>query len=164
MTAKADSEAGEALFGGFDGLTSVIGVIAAGLAVHARLATIAATSAGLAVASAVSMAGGEFLGDVGVAGRRGRALVMGGATLVGSILPALPYLFLSRDAAGVTAALIVAAMVTVIIVVRSRGECARRAEIPPRKIWVGSAWQTIVILVLAAGLAVGISVVFGDAG
>lgn len=73
-------------FGGFDGATSLVGVLAGLIATHSTPSTILATSAGLAVASAVGMAFGDFLSGA----NRVEALVMGAATFVGSFLPALP--------------------------------------------------------------------------
>jgi hypothetical protein len=80
----------QAIFGGFDGLTSALGVITglivAGTDTGPR---ILAASLGLAVAATVGMGAGEYLSDESRSTRR--ALVMGGATLAGCMLPALPF-------------------------------------------------------------------------
>lgn len=80
----------QAIFGSFDGLTSALGVITglivAGTPTGSR---ILAGALGLAVAATVGMGAGEYLSDENRNLRL--ALVMAAATLVGSILPALPF-------------------------------------------------------------------------
>lgn len=80
----------QAVFGSFDGLTSALGVIA-GLVVAGTHTgpRILAGALGLAVAATVGMGAGEYLSDESRNLRL--ALVMAAATLVGSILPALPF-------------------------------------------------------------------------
>jgi VIT1/CCC1 family predicted Fe2+/Mn2+ transporter len=80
----------QAIFGSFDGLTSALGVITglviAGTHTGSR---ILAAALGLAVAATVGMGAGEYLSDESRSVRR--ALVMGAATLAGSMLPAVPF-------------------------------------------------------------------------
>ena len=80
-----------AIFGCFDGATSLVGVLAGLLATQAGPAVILAACLGLAVSSAVGMAAGDYLAGA----TRAEAFVMGLATLIGSVLPALPLVFLT---------------------------------------------------------------------
>jgi hypothetical protein len=101
---------GRAVFGGFDGTTSSIGVLAGLLVAHATSGTILTTAVGLAVASMVGMAFGDWLGGA----TRTQAAVMGLATLAGSLLPAIP-LAVNRGPLGYsTAALLVAGLAVAI--------------------------------------------------
>lgn len=83
-------DAKQAIFGSFDGLASAIGMIAS-VALTGAYRTLLVAAVALAVGAAVSMAAGEWLSDPDAS--KHRALVMGGATLAGSILPALPFAF-----------------------------------------------------------------------
>jgi hypothetical protein len=92
MPETADrSDRREAIFGSFDGMTSTLGVVAGLLAARATGPKILAGAIGIAVAATVGMAAGQYLSD-GTRNLR-RASVMGLATLVGSVLPALPFVF-----------------------------------------------------------------------
>jgi hypothetical protein len=75
-----------AIFGVFDGLTSLIGVLI-GMSRHPALILTAAI--GLAVAGCVGMAAGEWLSDNDTG--LGAAAVIGVATGTGTLLPALPF-------------------------------------------------------------------------
>jgi len=81
----------EAIFGSFDGMTSTLGVVAGLLAAHATPTKILAAAIGIAVAATTGMSAGQYLSD----GKRNlrKAMVMGVATLIGSVLPALPFIF-----------------------------------------------------------------------
>jgi len=83
-----------AIFGLADGTMSLLGVILY-LMGHQSLIFPAALSGG--ISSALSMAGGEWLSDSenGLAA----SCVMGGATGLGAILPALPYAVVTGPAA-----------------------------------------------------------------
>ncbi len=83
-----------AIFGLADGLMSMLGVVLY-LMGHQSLIFPAALSGG--ISSALSMAGGEWLSD----SENGFAAscVMGGATGLGAILPALPYAISTGPAA-----------------------------------------------------------------
>jgi hypothetical protein len=78
-----------AVFGSFDGLASLLGVIVFLLLNHPAL--IFPTAASGAISSAISMGGGEFLSDsdngLGASG------VMAAATFAGAVLPAVPFAF-----------------------------------------------------------------------
>jgi VIT1/CCC1 family predicted Fe2+/Mn2+ transporter len=99
-----------AIFGSFDGVVSVIGVIVGLLAGPASM--IVAGAFGLAVASAVGMGAGEFLGDPDR--RLGRSAVMAGATAVGTVLPILPFVVFSKRPAFLVSLLICLAICAVI--------------------------------------------------
>ena len=90
-TGPAAGNLKEAIFGSFDGMTSTLGVVAGLLATHASASKIVAAAIGIAVAATVGMGAGQYLSD-GARNRR-NALVMAAATLVGSVVPALPFLF-----------------------------------------------------------------------
>jgi VIT1/CCC1 family predicted Fe2+/Mn2+ transporter len=81
----------EEIFGSFDGMTSTLGVIAGLLATGASANKILAAAIGIAVAATIGMGAGQYLSD----GQRNLrlAIVMGLATLVGSVLPAIPFIF-----------------------------------------------------------------------
>jgi VIT1/CCC1 family predicted Fe2+/Mn2+ transporter len=81
----------EAIFGSFDGMTSTLGVVAGLLATHASASKIVAASIGIAVAATVGMGAGQYLSD-GAKNLR-NAVVMAVATLIGSVIPAVPFLF-----------------------------------------------------------------------
>ena len=85
------SDAKEAIFGSFDGMTSTLGVVAGLLATKSTSQHIVAGAIGIAVAATVGMGAGQYLSD----GERNvrKASVMALATLVGSVLPALPFVF-----------------------------------------------------------------------
>jgi VIT1/CCC1 family predicted Fe2+/Mn2+ transporter len=85
------SDAKEAIFGSFDGMTSTLGVVAGLLATNSSAPHIVAGAIGIAVAATIGMGAGQYLSD----GERNvrKALVMAAATLIGSVLPAIPFLF-----------------------------------------------------------------------
>jgi VIT1/CCC1 family predicted Fe2+/Mn2+ transporter len=93
-----------AILGGFDGTASLLGVIVYLLLTHPSLIFPAALSG--AVSSALSMGAGEWLSD----SENGFAasLVMGGATLAGALLPAIPFAFGSGPAAVAASAVLCA--------------------------------------------------------
>lgn len=78
-----------AVFGGFDGSASLLGVVIYLLITHPAL--IFPTAASGAISSAISMGGGEFLSD----SDNGFAAsgVMAAATFAGAVLPAVPFAF-----------------------------------------------------------------------
>lgn len=140
----------EAIFGGFDGATSLIGFLAGALVVHASSHAVLVQAAGLAVAAAVSMAGADLL-----AGKSRRlAAVMGLATLAGSLLPAVPVVLVPGPLGVLLAAVLVAALGVAIAETRSRAGGGRRRGYV----------STFAILVAASGLAAVVSVALGVAG
>ena len=102
------------IFGLADGSMSIVGIVlyASG---HAVLVLPVAVSGG--VSAAISMAGGEWLSES--KNGPGAAVVMGLATLIGSVLPAVPYAFLHGKAAPAVALVILAGVA--VAVARLRG-------------------------------------------
>jgi VIT1/CCC1 family predicted Fe2+/Mn2+ transporter len=72
-------------------MTSTLGVVAGLLATKATSSHVVAAAIGIAVAATVGMGAGQYLSD----GQRNirNAMIMALATLVGSVLPAIPFLF-----------------------------------------------------------------------
>src|SRR6516164_3591116 len=85
------ADAKEAIFGSFDGMTSTLGVVAGLLATRSTASHIVAGAIGIAVAATIGMGAGQYLSDEQRDLRK--ALVMAVATLIGSVLPALPFFF-----------------------------------------------------------------------
>ena len=85
------ADAREAIFGSFDGMTSTLGVVAGLLATRATAPHIVAGAIGIAVAATIGMGAGQYLSDEKRSVRK--AVVMAVATLTGSVLPALPFIF-----------------------------------------------------------------------
>jgi|SRR5665213_1759668 len=82
----------QAIFGAFDGLTSGLGVLIALLLQHQGQIHLFNIVLGLAVSSGLSMGYGEWLADG--EGVERRAFVIGGATGLGTFIPALPFILL----------------------------------------------------------------------
>ena len=78
-----------AVFGSFDGTSSLLGVLVYLLVTHPKL--IFPTALCGAISSAVSMGGGEWLSDS--SNGFGASMVMGLATFAGAVLPAAPFAF-----------------------------------------------------------------------
>jgi len=140
----------EIVFGGLDGLTSALGVMAGAYLANARAKTVLITGLGLAIAAAVSMAGGEALSDEEADGRIVRAAYMGGATLVGSFLPIAGFIFDRR------AGLVFCIVITVCV-------GATVAHLRPGA-WWPSIVKTFAVLAVAAGLSVVAAVAMGATG
>jgi len=85
------SDLREAIFGSFDGMTSTLGVVAGLLATRANASHIVAGAIGIAVAATIGMGAGQYLSDDQRNLRK--AMVMAVATLIGSVLPAVPFFF-----------------------------------------------------------------------
>jgi hypothetical protein len=143
----------EAVFGGFDGLTSVLGVIAAAYLAGSTHVLVVA-SLGLAIAAAVSMGGGLFLSETDTSkGKWRRTGIMTSATFVGCVIPALPFLFLPRIGALLVAGVLVLMSAVLIAQIRVPTHGIARAYI-----------QTFAILLLAGGLSIGCTLLFNLAG
>jgi len=143
----------QAIFGSFDGLTSALGVIAAAY-LTGNTHVLVATACGLAVASAVSMGGGEFLSETSQrSGELNRAGIMAAATFIGSFLPAIPFLFFAKPIALMVAGVLVLVAAAVIAQFRVQSQGVIRAYL-----------QTYGILVVAAGLSIGLTLVFNLVG
>ena len=132
--------ASQAIFGSFDGMVSVLGVIVA-LTVSP---TLIPAALGLAVASAVGMGAGEYLSDNGRS--VGAAGMMAGATLVGTLSPVLPVVLGAPWWSAIPVVLALAALV-------ARQNALTRG---PR------AWaETYLLLAIAAGATVALTLATG---
>lgn len=80
----------EAIFGAADGMVSLIGLVAGAMVAHASPAALLTMAGGAAAAAAISMAGGDWLCGKTIK----LSAVMGVATLIGSLVPVLPIVFL----------------------------------------------------------------------
>ena len=144
MASKFDVK--DSVFGAFDGTTSVLGIILTVGLTHSHALLLAAV--GLAISSAVGMAGGEWLSDNGKS--RTAAITIGIATAVGTLLPVLPFILLSGTTAIICGLLVLLAVGAGIAVVR--GNTVRT--------WV----QTFLILGIAAGASGLAAIVLGGGG
>ncbi|MDE2105969.1 MAG: hypothetical protein KGL39_52590 [Patescibacteria group bacterium] len=135
----------DAVLGSFDGVLSQLGVVI-GAAITGHRTALFAASLGLIAAETVSMAGGDYLGS----GSSHRALVMGAATLLGSLVVLLPFLVLPYSWApeGCVAVCITAA--TFISYVRSQSVG-----------WKRGVLQTFAILATAASLTTVVTLTLG---
>jgi hypothetical protein len=81
----------EAIFGSFDGMTSTLGVVAGLLVSHSNNIKIITAVIGISVAATIGMGAGQYLSD----GKRNlrEAIVMAIATLIGCVLPGIPFVF-----------------------------------------------------------------------
>lgn len=131
-----------AVFGAFDGSTSVIGVL---LTLTGHPAQVLPTAFGLAVAGGVGMAAGQWLSqdtDAGLAD----AIVIGAATAIGTVLPAVPYALLGGTAAIAASAVVLILLGTVITAVRAHD---------PDRTWARAAAETYgVLLAVCAAVAI----------
>jgi hypothetical protein len=114
------------VFGVFDGSTSAAGVLFTSLkmASHAVLVV----CLGLAVAGGVGMAAGSWLSKENGAGP-GRSVAIGGATTVGTLAPALPYLWASGHSALIGSGFILVLIGALITGVRSRNDSLVRSAV-----------------------------------
>lgn len=94
------------MFGLWDGTVSVIGFIFGLLLHHSSLSAIAIGGLGGAISASVSMGTGEYeKSDEHWRVRLVTALTMTGATLVGSMIPVIPFFLFQRNPALVVSAL-----------------------------------------------------------
>lgn len=145
-----EEQASPAVFGVFDGMVSVIGVIL-GLLATADTHTILAGAIGLAAASAASMGAGEYLGDVKHSWRN--AGIMGFATLVGTLVPIIPFLFLPKVHAVIGA--------SIFTIVAACWIAEKRSKYEPRS---KSYLETFVILAIALCVTIVVALLTGLSG
>jgi len=132
----ADDVSAAARFGAFDGTTSVAGILGA---VGTHPALLLHPVIGLAVASAVGMGAGEWLSETKT--RWPVVGIMALATLVGTILPAIPMLLFTGIAPVVVSVALGLVMALLIGRLRSRTQGVR------------AYGQTVSVLLAATALA-----------
>lgn len=135
----------QAIFGSFDGLTSALGLIIAS-AITAGQGAVLVAAIALAVGSGVGMGAGEWLSDESAS--LPKAFAMALATIIGVLLPALPWIFVHGDLAFVLCGLITIGMGAAIAELR-----------PGSRLW--SYEVTFGVLIIASGLAIGASLFAG---
>lgn len=128
--------AGPALFGAVDGLTVFLGVM---LPLIGRPRELVLAAVGAALAEAVGMAGGEWLSDSDSGWRE--AAVIGAATSLASILPALPFALLEGAAERWTAG--------AVLLVEAAGIAVARRYVQ-RKRWGRALGETFGVLIVVA--------------
>ncbi len=142
----------QAIFGSFDGLSCVLGVIAAGY-IAGDFHALALSAVGLALAEGIAMAGGSYLSDVTSVNSLRHAGIIGGAAFVGVLLPALPFLVAPRQIALALSILLTIALAVLIAQVRAPTGGRIRAYA-----------QTFAILVVAAFASIAVSLALNGAG
>lgn len=144
MTNESKALLSNATFGSFDGMTSVAGICFA--LANKSLNVIVLAAVGLAVASAVGMAAGEYLGDSTHRHAYLRSGVMGLSTAVGTLVPTVPFfVFNTKMWAFSFAGILAVVLATVIGRVRDQGF---RGYV-----------QTYAILAAAIGATIGVSLI-----
>lgn len=128
-----------AVFGVFDGSTSVLSIL---LAYRHLDALIFPGALALGAVGAVGMAAGEYLSDDTDSGL-GAALVIGVATGLGTVAPAVPYLLLHGILAAATALLVLLGIGALIAGVRAK-----------RHSWLRALLETYGVLLVASAAAV----------
>lgn len=145
------TEVGTAILGTFDGVTCLLGLLAALIIGNAGHHAVLLAVVGLAVAETISMAGGEYLGDGEKQGQVRRAGIMGLSVLLGAVLPALPYLLIPGRP-GLVASLVVVVLLGAVI-----------AHLRHDRAGALAYAQTYAILGLGGALSVGASLLLGVA-
>lgn len=107
----------KAIFGGFDGLVCVLGVIA-GCYVSGDMHTLVLSAIGLAIAEGIAMAGGSYLSEMVAVYRLRHAVIIGVASAVGILIPALPFFFAPRNIAILLSFFLTCAFAAIIAQVR----------------------------------------------
>lgn len=137
---KLDRLMRPAVFGVFDGSTSVLSIL---LAYRHLDALIFPGALALGAVGAVGMAAGEYLSDDTDSGL-GASAAIGVATGLGTVAPAVPYLLLQGMAAAVAALGVLLLIGALIAGVRSK-----------RRRWPRALLETYGVLIVASTAAVG---------
>lgn len=132
----------KAIFGACDGVTCVLGVIAAGYITGDTHALVLA-AVGLAIAEGIAMAGGSYLSELVNVHRIEHAAIIGVAACVGVLVPALPFLFAPRPTA-----LVLSLLCTLVLAV-----VIAQAKVKESG-WLRAYVQTLAILFVAGGASV----------
>ena len=136
----------ESIFGTADGLSSTLGVVIAVAITHPSLVATAAVA--VAVGSAVSMCLSEYLSDSSESNYK--AFIMGIATFIGAISPAIPFFIFSGTLAYILCGIICSTLCIIISRNRPGGE-------------LKSLIITFSVTLISSGLAVGASLLAGAA-
>lgn len=137
-------EIGQAIFGSFDGMTCVLGVIAAEY-IAGDIRDLILSCLALAIGEAIAMCGGSYLSEIVAVDRLKHALIIGIAACIGVILPVIPFLFMPRSIALVISALITIALGVAIAQARVAKEGAMRAYVQTFAILTAAAAASILV-------------------
>lgn len=136
---RSDSDnMSKAVFGSFDGMTCILGVIA-GCYVSGDMRTLMLSAIGLAIAEGIAMAGGSYLSEIVAVYRLQHAFIIGVASAIGILVPALPFFFAPRNVAILLSLFLTCAFAAIIAQVRVKQMGALEAYV-----------QTYVIVLLVA--------------
>lgn len=141
----------EAVFGMFDGMASLIGLLGGFAVAHAANHTVLQGCLGMAVAAGVGMG----FGDRRSGATWRRATVMGVATLTGALGPAIPVVLLPGPLGYVVAALVAVAVGAAI------SEASVRSNATIHETRRHAYVSTFAMLVIASSLAVGAALLGG---
>lgn len=142
----------KAIFGSFDGLCCVLGVIAAGYVsgdIHALLLA----AVGLSVAEGIAMAGGSYLSELVGVYRLRHAAIIGIASAVGILVPAFPFFFAPRRIAILLSMFLVVCFAVIIASFRIKTLGALEAYV-----------QTFLLILVAAGISVAVTLLLNGVG
>lgn len=141
-----------AIFGAADGSTSAVGVVAGLVVAHAGSTAILGAAVGGAVAAMVGMASGDWLGGAS----RLQAVVIGVATLAGSVLPAVPVVIVPGLLGYLTSGLLM--LVLAVAISEARYESDRDESGGSR---LRAYTTTLTILLVASGLSIAAALAVG---
>lgn len=142
----------KAIFGSFDGLTCVLGVIAAGYVSGDTHALILA-AVGLAIAEGIAMAGGSYLSEMVAVYRIRHAAIIGVASAVGILVPAFPFFFAPRRIAILLSLFLTCAFAMIIASFRIKTLGALEAYV-----------QTFAIVLIAALVSIAVTLLLNRVG
>lgn len=136
MTHRLGRLVAPAVFGAFDGVVTVLGVL---FALSASPHELVKAGVGLSVAGAVSMAGGQWLSDND--NGFGAATVIGLCTGAGTLVPVVPYAVWHGAGAAVAAAVLCLAVAALVAWLKTVGR--------PYPTLLGTMFQTYSLLLVA---------------
>lgn len=142
----------KAVFGLFDGMCCVLGVIAAGYVTGDMHALILA-AIGLALSESIAMAGGSYLSELVNVQRVRHAAVIGVASAIGILVPAFPFFFAPSRVAILLSCFLTCALAVIIAQVRVKQLGALEAYV-----------QTFAIVLFAASISVIVTLLLNRVG
>lgn len=143
----------KAIFGSFDGLTCVLGVIAAGYVAN-DMHTLLLAVVGLALAEGIAMAGGSYLSEFVGIYRVRHALIIGVASAIGIVVPAIPFFFAPKHVAALLSLFLVVCFAIIIASCRVKTLGALEAYVQTFSIVLLCALVTILVTMLLNGVGV----------